>query len=108
MISIDENIKTDPEGYLKNSANWNIIWAKATAKQEELIMNEEHWEIVYFIRSFYKKYNIVPTMRFLVKAMIKEYGKVKGNSHYLFYLFPKGPIKQATKIAGLPKSVKCL
>ncbi|MCV5275913.1 TusE/DsrC/DsvC family sulfur relay protein, partial [Escherichia coli] len=27
---------------------------------------------------------------------------------YLFKLFKKGPAKQATKLAGLPKPAKCL
>jgi tRNA 2-thiouridine synthesizing protein E len=47
-------------------------------------------------------------MRVLVKAMANEFGPEKGNSRYLFKLFPKGPAKQATKIAGLPKPAKCL
>jgi hypothetical protein len=33
----------------------------------------------------------------------QKYGEEKGNSRYLFRLFPEGPAKQATKIAGLPK-----
>ena len=44
----------------------------------------------------------------LVKAMEKQYGPEKGNSRYLYKLFPEGPAKQATKIAGLPKPVKCI
>ena len=44
----------------------------------------------------------------LVKAMAQKYGEEKGNSRYLFRLFPEGPAKQATKIAGLPKPAKCL
>ena len=31
-----------------------------------------------------------------------------GNSRYLYRLFPKGPARQASKLAGLPKPAKCL
>ena len=37
-----------------------------------------------------------------------EYGEEKGNSRYLQRLFPGGPAKQISKIAGLPKPVKCI
>jgi tRNA 2-thiouridine synthesizing protein E len=47
-------------------------------------------------------------MRVLVKAMKKQLGENKGNSRYLYKLFPKGPAKQATRIAGLPKPAKCI
>ena len=43
-----------------------------------------------------------------VKAMKKQLGEDKGNSRYLYKLFPKGPAKQATRIAGLPKPAKCI
>ncbi|HAV2409472.1 TPA: TusE/DsrC/DsvC family sulfur relay protein, partial [Escherichia coli] len=49
-----------------------------------------------------------PAIRMLVKAMANKFGEEKGNSRYLYRLFPKGPAKQATKIAGLPKPVKCI
>ena len=42
------------------------------------------------------------------EAMANKFGEEKGNSRYLYRLFPKGPAKQATKIAGLPKPVKCI
>jgi tRNA 2-thiouridine synthesizing protein E len=40
--------------------------------------------------------------------MAKALGEDKGNSLYLYTLFPKGPAKQATKIAGLPKPARCI
>jgi len=43
-----------------------------------------------------------------VKAMALKLGEDKGNSRYLYRLFPEGPAKQATKIAGLPKPAKCI
>ena len=44
----------------------------------------------------------------LVKTMAQKFGEEKGTSRYLQRLFPDGPAKQATKIAGLPKPAKCL
>ena len=38
----------------------------------------------------------------------KKLGADKGNSQYLYELFPYGPAKQACKIAGLPKPTGCV
>ena len=44
----------------------------------------------------------------LTKAIGKKLGKDKGNSKYLYELFPYGPAKQACKYAGLPKPTGCV
>ena len=101
-------IETDPQGYLKQHQEWQPAMVELLAAQEGIVLSSEHWEVVQFVRDFYLKYNTSPAMRPLVKAMAKELGADKGNSRYLFRLFPKGPAKQATKLAGLPKPAKCL
>jgi tRNA 2-thiouridine synthesizing protein E len=101
-------IETDAQGYLKNSADWHETLAPLLAAQEEITLTEAHWEVVRFVRGFYLEFNTSPAIRMLVKAMSQKYGEEKGNSRYLYRLFPKGPAKQATKIAGLPKPVKCI
>ena len=108
MIFFVNEIATDAEGYLKNSADWSEALAQAIAQQEAIEMSEAHWEVVHFVRDFYQQFNTSPAVRMLVKAMAQKYGEEKGNSRYLFRLFPEGPAKQATKIAGLPKPAKCL
>lgn len=102
------DIATDPQGYLKNSADWSPALASALALGEKIEMNEDHWQVIHFVRDFYMEFNTSPAMRMLVKAMKQRFGEEKGNSRYLFRLFPQGPAKQATKIAGLPKPVNCL
>ncbi|EMH4033004.1 tRNA 2-thiouridine synthesizing protein E [Klebsiella oxytoca] len=101
-------IDTDAQGYLKNSADWREGLAPLLAAQEGIVLTEAHWEVVRFVRDFYQEFNTSPAIRMLVKAMAQKYGEEKGNSRYLYRLFPKGPAKQATKIAGLPKPVKCI
>ncbi|PWC22188.1 sulfurtransferase TusE [Brenneria roseae subsp. roseae] len=101
-------IKTDAQGYLMDSTDWSEALALLLAEQESIQLTDAHWEVIRFVRTFYLEFNTSPAIRMLVKAMAQKYGEEKGNSRYLYRLFPKGPAKQATKIAGLPKPVKCI
>ena len=101
-------IETDSEGYLKDTTQWSEAMAEVIAAQEGITLAVEHWEVVRFVLEFYLEFNTSPAIRMLVKAMANKFGEEKGNSRYLYRLFPKGPAKQATKIAGLPKPVKCI
>ncbi|HCH02137.1 MAG TPA: sulfurtransferase TusE [Vibrio sp.] len=103
-----KTIETDKEGYLLNHTDWQEDLVPMIAEQEGIELTDAHWEVVLFVRNFYLEFNTSPAVRMLVKAMEKEHGPEKGNSKYLFTLFRKGPAKQATKLAGLPKPAKCL
>jgi tRNA 2-thiouridine synthesizing protein E len=103
-----KTIPVDKAGYLLNVDDWQPQLAPILAQSEKIELTESHWEVVNFVREFYLEYNTSPAMRALVKAMQIKFGPEKGNSRYLFRLFKKGPAKQATKIAGLPKPAKCL
>ncbi|MEE6076692.1 TusE/DsrC/DsvC family sulfur relay protein [Avibacterium paragallinarum] len=109
MLNInDTTIETDNEGYLLDLTQWTPEVALVIAEKEGLSLTEAHWEVIYFVRDFYQEYNTSPAIRMLVKAMAQKLGEDKGNSRYLQRLFPEGPAKQATKLAGLPKPAKCL
>ncbi len=101
-------IERDAQGYLKSTTDWSEALAPLLAAEEAIELSDAHWEVVLIVREFYLEFNTSPAVRMLVKAMAQKYGEEKGNSRYLFRLFPKGPAKQATKIAGLPKPAKCL
>ena len=100
--------ETDEEGYLIDLSEWNEDIAKVIAQGENVDMTENHWEVVNFLRDYYNEYQIAPAVRVLTKAIGKQLGEEKGNSKYLYDLFPYGPAKQACKIAGLPKPTGCV
>jgi tRNA 2-thiouridine synthesizing protein E len=104
----DKTVATDKAGYLLNVDDWSLGLAQVIADIENIDMTDEHWEVIHFVREFYLEFNTSPAIRALVKAMQMKYGGNKISSRYLQRLFPEGPAKQATKVAGLPKPAKCL
>jgi tRNA 2-thiouridine synthesizing protein E len=88
-------------------ADWNEAVANAIAQDDGLVLTTDHWQVIYFLRNFYQQYQIMPAMRVLVKELAKQMG-TKSNSIYLNSLFPKGLMRQASKIAGLPKPTRCI
>ena len=103
-----KTIETDEEGYLTNLGDWDEEVAQKLASQDELELTDNHWEVISFLREYYDEYQIAPAVRVLTKAIGKKLGKDKGNSKYLYELFPYGPAKQACRFAGLPKPTGCV
>ena len=100
--------ETDEEGYLADLSQWDEQVANYMAEQDGIELTEAHWEVINFLREYYEEYQIAPAVRVLTKAIGKKLGKDKGNSKYLYQLFPYGPAKQACKFGGLPKPTGCV
>ncbi len=101
-------LETDEEGYLANLADWSQAVAQLMAAQDECELTDSHWEVINFLREYYEEYRIAPAVRILTKTIGKRLGKEKGNSRYLYQLYPYGPAKQACRYAGLPKPTGCV
>ena len=99
---------TDKEGYLLNLADWNPDVARQIARMHKLRLDERHWEVLRLVRAFYRRHELSPAMRPLVKQVRDALGEEKGSSLYLHRLFPGSPAKLAAKIAGLPRPSNCL
>lgn len=108
-----QNIALDPEGYLASLDDWSSAVAEAMARDEQLELNEAHWELIDLVRRFYREFDHSPAMRPLVKYIGLHLGKEKGRSIYLMQLLPPNqttgsPPKRLARIAGLPKPDNCL
>jgi TusE/DsrC/DsvC family sulfur relay protein len=100
--------ETDEEGYLADLSQWDEDVATYMAQEDDIELSDAHWEVINFLREYYEEYQIAPAVRVLTKAIGKKLGKDKGNSKYLYQLFPYGPAKQACKFGGLPKPTGCV
>ena len=100
--------EVDEEGYLLNIGDWSEEIALAMAAEDEIELTVEHWEVINFLKEYFEEYDFAPAVRVLTKAIAKRLGNDKGNSRYLYSLFPYGPAKQGCRFAGLPKPTGCV
>lgn len=96
------------DGFLCDHRDWSEEVAAVLAAREGMTLTDAHWEIIRFARAYYLRICYLPNMRMFVKAVAQTLGEEKGNSRYLYRLFPKGPLKYACKMAGLPKPPYCI
>jgi len=108
LIVDSVGLDTSDDGFLRNAAQWNEQVAEELARLDELELTPAHWEILFFIRDYYFQFQHLPNARMFATAIRKKLGEEKGQSRYLQKLFPKGPLKYACKVAGLPKPPTCL
>ena len=101
-------IEMNDAGFMVNRDIWNEQVAEKLAALVEIKLTNAHWEIILFIRNYYQQFNHLPNARVFTKAIRKEFGEHKGNSRYLYGLFPDGPLKFACMIGGLPKPTSCI
>jgi len=93
-------VEVTDEGYLQDYTQWNEEVAKELAKEEDIELTEDHFKVLNFLREKYEE-GANLTIRKVGKSGITD---IKG----FYKLFPGGPLKKASKIAGIPKPTSCV
>lgn len=94
-------VEVDSEGFLTDHTQWNREIATQIAKDEGVELTDRHWEVIDFFRKEFDEKGAAPSIRRLKKLDVVP-------TKELYTLFPKGPAKKASKIAGLPKPKGCV
>jgi tRNA 2-thiouridine synthesizing protein E len=95
-------VATDSEGYLRNLADWSEEFARARAKEENLVLTPQHWEVIRFLRDYYAEHGVQAQVRVMIRHFTERWGAERGSNHALHELFPiGGPQKQGNRLAGL-------
>lgn len=93
-------VQCNEQGYLTNLNEWNKNVGEEIAKEEGINMTDKHWEVIDYLQDQCKKE---------IPLTIRKVGKSGVVSIKEFYqLFPKGPLKISSRIAGIPKPVSCI
>lgn len=95
-------------GNLVNPEDWNEELAEYMAARESIRLSERHWQVLHFLRKFYFRYGITPMVRLLLKHLRQQYGDTQFSEAELYELFPGGPSRQGSRIAGLPEPQGCI
>jgi TusE/DsrC/DsvC family sulfur relay protein len=82
-------------------AGWEEEEALAVARQENLKLSDEHWQVIRAMQDYYAQHD-GPTvnMRNLHDALDERF-HAEGGIKHLYQLFPGGPIAQCCRLAGL-------
>ncbi len=100
-----KQIATDQEGYIQDMDSWSEGFARAQAEKEGLVLTEEHWEVIRYIRDYYEQHQVQAQVRDMIKHFRNIWGPERGNNHYLHEIFRMGgPQKQGNRLAGIRKT----
>lgn len=94
-------VDCNEQGYMTNLDQWTREVATEIAVEEEIqLASDKHWEVIEYLQNQYRQ-EIPLTIRKVGKSgvvTIKEF----------YTLFPGGPLKKASRIAGIPKPASCI
>ena len=101
-----KTIATNANGYLENLDDWSEDLAKIIADAEGVELSEKSWDVINYLREEYFENNgNQPNERHMVKHFKDVWTDLdKVDTKALYNLFPRGPAKEAGKIAGLPET----
>jgi len=93
-------IPTNEEGYLKDYKQWTEDWANEVAARYDITLTDKHWAILRWLRQKQEEGTAL-TIRKVANSGLTDIKQ-------FYQLFPGGPLKISSKIAGIPKPVSCI
>ena len=100
-------IALDEHGHIKNSGDWSPHVSRQMAQLDGIDLTNNHEQIILAVRDIYDETGDTPPMRLLIKVLRQRVDD-SIDSRYLYRLFPDGPVRYASKYAGLPKPKHCM
>ncbi|MEQ8337325.1 MAG: TusE/DsrC/DsvC family sulfur relay protein [Cyclobacteriaceae bacterium] len=99
-IIANRPVELNEQGYLINMDQWDKEIARSIAAEEDIELTDRHFEILDYLRTEQEKGTALSIRRVGKSGVvdIKEF----------YQLFPNGPLKKSSRIAGIPKPASCI
>ncbi|MBU1426244.1 MAG: TusE/DsrC/DsvC family sulfur relay protein [Gammaproteobacteria bacterium] len=102
IINDEARGRFDPEGHMSDLDHWSPLVATKLAIQEGIgELTEAHWHVIYALRNQYRENGRSASARKVLHMLEQDFAD-EGGRRYLYELFPKGPINQGSRLAGVP------
>jgi TusE/DsrC/DsvC family sulfur relay protein len=96
-----DTVEFDDDGFMADDSAWTKEIGEAIAIALEVELSDRHWEVINFARSDYEDKGEPPTLRRITQ-------QAEVSMKEMYQLFPDGPAKLASNIAGLKKPTGCI
>jgi tRNA 2-thiouridine synthesizing protein E len=93
--------RRDPQGYWAELEHWSPRVASRMAEADGLELSDEHWQVIYCLRERFRVLGPDWTARRVTQELERDFSE-SGGRRYLYELFPRGPLAQGCRLAGLP------
>jgi TusE/DsrC/DsvC family sulfur relay protein len=92
----------DPEGHMHDLPQWSWTIAQRLAREEGIDeLSEMHWRVIHTLRGLHRINGRAKSAGKLIRVLEADFVE-EGGRRYLYQLFPKGPISQGSRLAGVP------
>ncbi|MDP2795077.1 MAG: TusE/DsrC/DsvC family sulfur relay protein [Sulfurisoma sp.] len=93
--------ESDPDGHLYSLDHWSPVVAGRIAREEGLVLDDDHWLVIFYLRQHFREHGASASAGTLLRELEHTLFD-HADRRRLYELFPRGPIAQASRIAGLP------
>jgi TusE/DsrC/DsvC family sulfur relay protein len=100
-LDVLADVEFDKDGFMVDPHAWTPEIAETISRNLGITLTDRHWVVIDFARKEFEANGEPPTLRQITK-------RTDVSTKEIYQLFPGGPAKTASRIAGLGKPTGCI
>jgi len=101
LVAAESMAPCDADAFLNDLEPWSEDRARKAAHEEGIGLTDAHMDVICYLRDHFAECGPETNARSLLRSLEEAYIE-QGGRKYLYQLFPRGPVTQGCRLAGLP------